>query len=188
MRNRTVLPLLLAALVVLVLLAFGGTGVLSQLMEGPTAGGTSSAAASPSAVQATAPQTTAPQAGGPGATAPRTTASLPSASPPSVPQASARANPSGLPEVPESGLPAEARSTLALIRAGGPFRYSQDDQAFGNFERVLPRKDRGYYREYTVPTPGESDRGARRIVAGDGGEKYYTDDHYETFQFISEGS
>jgi ribonuclease T1 len=172
MRNRTVLPLLLAALVVLVLLAFGGTGVLSQLMEGPTAGGTSSAAASPSAVQATAPQTTAPQAGGPGATAPRTTASLPSASPPSVPQASARANPSGLPEVPESGL----------------FRYSQDDQVFGNFERVLPRKDRGYYREYTVPTPGESDRGARRIVAGDGGEKYYTDDHYETFQFISEGS
>src|SRR5688572_12291560 len=56
----------------------------------------------------------------------------------------------------------------------------------GNFERILPRRDRGYYREYTVPTPGESDRGARRIVAGDGGEKYYTDDHYETFRFIAE--
>jgi ribonuclease T1 len=77
---------------------------------------------------------------------------------------------------------------LALIRAGGPYQYSQDDQTFGNFERILPRRDRGYYREYTVPTPGERDRGARRIVAGEGGDKYYTDDHYESFKFIAEGS
>jgi ribonuclease T1 len=97
-------------------------------------------------------------------------------------------NPSGLPAIPESELPAEGRRVLELIRAGGPYRYSQDDQVFGNFERILPRRDRGYYREYTVPTPGESDRGARRIVAGDNGEKYYTDDHYESFTFIAEGS
>ena len=166
MRNRNILSLLLAALVVLALLAFGGTGVLGQLTQGTTAEGTSSAAPLP-------PVSTAAAPGSGGAAAP----------PAAVPD-----NPSGLPEVRESALPAEARSTLGLIRAGGPFRYSQDNQAFGNFERILPRRDRGYYREYTVPTPGESDRGARRIVAGDGGEKYYTDDHYETFRFIAEGS
>jgi ribonuclease T1 len=102
--------------------------------------------------------------------------------------AAAPANPSGLPAIGESELPAEARQTLAAIRAGGPFRYSQDDKTFGNFERILPRQDSGYYREYTVPTPGESDRGARRIVAGSGGEKYYTQDHYDSFKFIAEGS
>ncbi|MDQ0924858.1 ribonuclease T1 [Pseudarthrobacter sp. W1I19] len=166
MRNRNILPLLLTAFVVLALLAFGGTGVLGQLTQSTTADGTSSAAPVPPAPTAAAP-------GSGGAAAP----------PASVPD-----NPSGLREVRESALPAEARSTLGLIRAGGPFRYSQDNQAFGNFERILPRRDRGYYREYTVPTPGESDRGARRIVAGDGGEKYYTDDHYETFRFIVEGS
>ena len=97
-------------------------------------------------------------------------------------------NPSGLPAVRESELPADARKTLALIRAGGPYWYSQDDQAFGNLERILPLKDRGYYREYTVPTPGEPDRGARRIVTGSVGEKYYTADHYDSFSFIAEGS
>lgn len=102
--------------------------------------------------------------------------------------AAAPANRSGLPAIRESELPAEARQTLAAIRAGGPYRYSQDDKAFGNFERILPRQDSGYYREYTVPTPGESDRGARRIVAGSGGEKYYTQDHYDSFKFIAEGS
>ena len=61
-------------------------------------------------------------------------------------------------------------------------------ETFGNFERILPRQDSGYYREYTVPTPGESDRGARRIVTGAGGEKYYTQDHYDSFKFIAEGS
>jgi ribonuclease T1 len=98
------------------------------------------------------------------------------------------ANPSGLPAIKESALPAEARRTLTLIRQGGPYPYSQDDQAFGNFERILPRKTSGYYREYTVTTPGASDRGARRIIAGTGGEKYYTQDHYDSFKFIAEGS
>jgi ribonuclease T1 len=168
MRNRKILPLLLTALVLLVLLAFGGTGLLGQLTESAAPEGTSSA---------TLPASAAPGSG--------------QATPtPSAPKAAAPApdNPSSLPAVRESELPAEGRRVLTLIRAGGPYSYSQDDQAFGNFERVLPRQDRGYYREYTVPTPGESDRGARRIVAGDGGEKYYTDDHYETFRFIAEGS
>jgi ribonuclease T1 len=83
-------------------------------------------------------------------------------------------------------LPAEARRTLALIRAGGPFPYAQDGRTFGNRERLLPRRDRGYYREYTVRTPGARDRGARRIIAGRGGEFYYTADHYRSFKRIRE--
>jgi ribonuclease T1 len=97
------------------------------------------------------------------------------------------ANTSGLPEVLASELPDEARRTLALIARGGPYPYTRDDVTFGNFERILPRKSSGYYKEYTVPTPGESDRGARRIVAGKAGEKYYTPDHYNSFKFIIEG-
>ena len=157
MRNRSILPLLLGAVVVLVLVLFGGPGLIGQ----PT-------------------ETTTP--------APPSSASSSSAQPLPPTPGEAVQNPSGLPSIPESGLPAEGRRVLALIRAGGPYQYSQDDQTFGNFERILPRRDRGYYREYTVPTPGERDRGARRIVTGDGGEKYYTDDHYESFKFIAEGS
>ncbi|MDQ0754204.1 ribonuclease domain-containing protein [Arthrobacter sp. B3I4] len=81
------------------------------------------------------------------------------------------ANPSRLPEIKASQLPPEARQTLQLIARGGPYPYSRDNVPFGNFERVLPQRASGYYREYTVRTPGESDRGARRIVAGDAGEK-----------------
>jgi ribonuclease T1 len=80
-------------------------------------------------------------------------------------------------------LPPEARHTLDLIDAGGPFPYEQDGTEFGNFEGNLPVKARGYYREYTVDTPGSDDRGARRIVAG-GGNFYYTDNHYSSFSRI----
>ena len=83
-------------------------------------------------------------------------------------------------------LPAEARRTVALIRKGGPFPNRRDGAAFGNFEKRLPVEARGYYREYTVRTPGANNRGARRIVAGKGGELYYTDDHYQTFRRIRE--
>jgi len=83
-------------------------------------------------------------------------------------------------------LPAEARHTLALIKAGGPFPHAQDGGTFGNREKLLPQRDRGYYREYTVRTPGARDRGARRIVAGKGGEFYYTADHYRRFKRIRE--
>ncbi|RFU84220.1 guanine-specific ribonuclease N1 and T1 [Streptomyces triticagri] len=81
-------------------------------------------------------------------------------------------------------LPGEARETLRLIDSEGPFPYEKDGSRFGNFEGLLPEQRRGYYREFTVPTPGERDRGARRIVTGDGGEIYYTDDHYETFKAV----
>ena len=81
--------------------------------------------------------------------------------------------------------PAEERSaiqqTLALIDAGGPFPYRQDGSVFSNREHLLPAEAHGYYHEYTVPTPGAPDRGARRIVMGSAGEAYYTDDHYRSF-------
>ncbi len=85
-----------------------------------------------------------------------------------------------------ANLPSEARQTLALIKAGGPFPYERDDIVFGNFEKRLPLHQRGYYREYTVKTPGRRDRGPRRIVAGQNDEFYYTDDHYRSFRRIVE--
>jgi ribonuclease T1 len=81
-------------------------------------------------------------------------------------------------------LPAEARRTLDLIAAGGPYPYSRDGVVFQNRERQLPRRAGGYYHEYTVPTPGEADRGARRIITGQGGERFWTPDHYTTFSVI----
>jgi ribonuclease T1 len=87
-----------------------------------------------------------------------------------------------------SALPAEARTTLDLIRAGGPFPYSRDGVVFSNRERLLPAQPRGYYHEYTVPTPGAGTRGARRIVCGGDvaarSECYYSDDHYQSFRKI----
>lgn len=91
-------------------------------------------------------------------------------------------------------LPPEARKVLQLIHAGGPFPYAKDGTVFGNYERVLPKRPRGYYREFTVPTPGLKNRGPRRIVAGQGttkdistsGEYWYTADHYNTFSRIRE--
>jgi len=162
MRNRSILPLLITTVVVLATLAFGGAGLLGQQTENTTPGTASSRTPAPGG---TATSGAAKQSSPRGA-----------------------ANPSSLPEIRESALPVEGRRVLALVRAGGPYQYGQDDQVFGNFERVLPVRDRGYYREYTVPTPGEGDRGARRIVAGNGGEKYYTGDHYATFKYIAEGS
>lgn len=87
----------------------------------------------------------------------------------------------GLPVIARDRLPPEARRTLALIERGGPFPYRQDGSIFQNRERLLPRRPAGYYRAYTVVTPGSPDRGARRIVVGAGGEVYYTADHYRSF-------
>jgi ribonuclease T1 len=78
-------------------------------------------------------------------------------------------------------LPQEARQTVALIRSNGPFPYQRDGAVFGNREGRLPKRERGYYREFTVKTPGAKDRGARRVVAGKNGELYYTQDHYRSF-------
>jgi len=85
-----------------------------------------------------------------------------------------------------SELPAEARFTVSLIKKGGPYPYERDGVVFGNREKLLPARERGWYREYTVRTPGERTRGARRIVAGRDGTLYYTDDHYRTFRRILE--
>jgi ribonuclease T1 len=87
-------------------------------------------------------------------------------------------------EVTLAELPPQARETVELIRQGGPFPYARDGVTFANREGRLPREKRGYYREYTVKTPGERTRGARRIIAGKGGELYYTDDHYNHFRRI----
>ena len=88
-----------------------------------------------------------------------------------------------------SDLPAEALATLELIRKGGPFPYRKDASVFGNREGQLPDAARGYYHEYTVPTPGSPDRGARRIVTGGTPPVtwYYTDDHYRSFRLLSPG-
>ncbi|MDH4234887.1 MAG: ribonuclease [Gallionella sp.] len=92
----------------------------------------------------------------------------------------------GLPVITLAGLPAEARDTLRAIKQGGPFAYERDGAVFGNYERFLPKQPRGYYREYTVKTPGARNRGARRIISGGVNEYYYTADHYQTFKRIRE--
>ena len=92
-------------------------------------------------------------------------------------------------DIPVAQLPPEARHTLALIKQGGPFSHVKDGARFGNYEGVLPKQHRGYYREYTVKTPGARNRGARRIVAGGApprAEYYYTVDHYASFRRIKE--
>jgi ribonuclease T1 len=93
-------------------------------------------------------------------------------------------DPGTLPGVALTSLPAEAQDTVALIDAGGPFPYERDGSVFENRERLLPLAPSGYYHEYTVPTPGSSDRGARRIITGSATEMYWTDDHYRSFERI----
>lgn len=90
-----------------------------------------------------------------------------------------------------AALPEQGRHMVRLIYQGGPFRYDKDGSVFGNRERILPAKNRGYYREYTVRTPGERSRGARRIVCGGlvpttPDACYYTDDHYASFRRIAQ--
>lgn len=89
-----------------------------------------------------------------------------------------------IPAIPINNLPREAQATIALIKKGGPFPYRQDGTIFRNRERRLPAAPAGYYREYTVPTPGSPDRGAQRIVTGQGNEIYYTGDHYRSFMRV----
>jgi len=87
-----------------------------------------------------------------------------------------------IPTVNLSKLPSEAKKTLELIDRGGPFPYPQKDGTiFYNRERLLPIKASGYYREYTIPTPGINHRGARRFVTGKEREIFYTNDHYQSF-------
>jgi ribonuclease T1 len=92
----------------------------------------------------------------------------------------------GLSTIAFDRLPKEARETIRLIRRGGPFPFEKDGSTFGNREGLLPKRPNGYYKEYTVITPGSRDRGARRIVGGREGELYYTDDHYDSFRRVVE--
>jgi ribonuclease T1 len=104
-------------------------------------------------------------------------------------QARTADNAAALPPVAMSSLPQEAQTTHRLVLQGGPFPYPKDGSVFGNRERLLPRQARGFYREYTVKTPGSRDRGARRIVCGGTPPTqpqscYYTADHYSSFSRI----
>ncbi|CAM4059366.1 ribonuclease domain-containing protein [Kibdelosporangium persicum] len=94
---------------------------------------------------------------------------------------------SGLPVTALSQLPPEATATWRLIEKGGPFPSTRDGATFENREKRLPVKARDYYREYTVPTPGSDDRGARRLVHGQESELYYTENHYDSFVLVDPG-
>jgi ribonuclease T1 len=102
----------------------------------------------------------------------------------------ARSSPGAAPEIAWSDLPQEARETYVLVAKGGPFRYDRDGVVFGNREHLLPAMPRGYYHEYTVPTPGVKSRGARRIVCGGPATApdacWYSADHYQSFRRIRE--
>ena len=105
-----------------------------------------------------------------------------------APVVHARDDPAALPVVATRELPREALDVLARIEAGGPFAYERDGVVFGNREHILPGRPRGYYHEYTVHTPGERTRGARRIICGGPRRTpdacFYTDDHYQSFRRI----
>jgi len=93
-----------------------------------------------------------------------------------------------LPTMTVAELPPEGVETLRLIRDGGPFPYSKDGSTFQNREGILPSEPKGAYQEFTVETPGSDDRGARRIIAGPDGSRFYTDDHYASFREVVSGA
>jgi ribonuclease T1 len=110
---------------------------------------------------------------------------------PAVVQAKEAVSEVGISTVAIAELPVQGRNMVKLIRQGGPFKYDRDGSVFGNREKILPAKNRSYYREYTVRTPGERTRGARRIVCGGfvpttPDACYYTDDHYASFRRIAQ--
>ena len=109
---------------------------------------------------------------------------------PALSSARQSSNISESPFVALAELPPQGRTTYALIRVGGPFPYDKDGSVFGNRERLLPQKKRGYYREYTVRTPGARNRGGRRIICGGVPRTpdacYNTGDHYASFREIRE--
>jgi ribonuclease T1 len=200
--NTISLTLVLAALAFFLILQWSG-GDLAGILNAPGAGFTPVASAptptegatvesapgdtgegQPSQAQATA----APQTQAPAATATVQARPTQTPRPTDAPTPTANAPPlqraSDLPTITYEELPPEAHDTIALIEQGGPFPFSRDGITFENRERILPRQPQGYYHEYTVITPGSSTRGARRIVTGEEGEMYYTDDHYESFREI----
>ncbi|MCA1782788.1 MAG: ribonuclease domain-containing protein [Dermatophilaceae bacterium] len=167
---------LCVAVVAGLLLVQGGGGGGGATASTPAA--TPPPATPPPATQTATPPTATTAAPDPTGVLPRATDEEPEA---------ARTPVSGLSTIGEADLPSEAHDTLDLIRARGPFPYRQDDETFFNREGILPDRPRGYYREYTVETRGSPDRGALRIVVGQGGDLYYTTDHYDSFRQIEEG-
>lgn len=193
--NARMVRLIGSVLVLLITIA----GVLLSTQRGQNTGsGLPTARTGPSSVaQATAPVvavTVTPGRVTPPATSFSTgrPASAPTATAPAggkptptpTPRGQPTATNDGLPLIDFIALPQQAQETILLIERGGPFPYDRDGITFGNRERLLPIRADGYYREYTVVTPSSSDRGARRIIAGQGGELYYTDDHYESFKRV----
>jgi len=158
-RNAVVAVALLALVLVVVLTRLVGGGSEGSGSAGPGASASSPSSAADSSSRAPrSPSTRAPSA------------------------AATRDPETGLRVVALSSLPSQAQQTVALIDRGGPFPYRQDGATFGNRERRLPSHPNGWYREYTVVTPGEGDRGPRRIVTGDDDRQvFYTADHYDSF-------
>jgi ribonuclease T1 len=166
----------LAAALVVVLLAGCGAGA---------AGTVAASATAPTTVGAT----TSPGSASTGSSSGSGSSSAPAAKP--TPEDAATLAPGSattdLSTVLVSALPRQGVDTLRLIRDDGPFPYSKDGVTFSNRERILPPHPSGWYREYTVITPGSSDRGARRIIAGKDGARFYTDDHYASFREVLSG-
>ncbi len=145
----------------------------------PTPPATAIAAAPGATATATTPPRTPTNRAAPTATvAPTIAASKP------MPTVTAPAANDGFAAIPFGSLPPEAQRTIELIDRNGPFPYDRDGITFGNREGFLPAQADGYYHEYTVVTPGSADRGARRIIAGRDGQRYYTDDHYKSFRRV----
>ncbi|HWC82251.1 MAG TPA: ribonuclease domain-containing protein [Pseudonocardiaceae bacterium] len=122
-------------------------------------------------------------AGAYGLAAPATAAPAPAPAAVAPAQASC-GDTSGFQQVALSSLPSQATDTVNLIKAGGPYPYPEDGEVFDNRESILPACDSGYYHEYTVDTPGSPTRGTRRIITGQSGEYFYTDDHYASFKLV----
>lgn len=199
-RSRALLigVLVLCAAVVLGLLALqsgsggpsgqGGAGTATTVTgtaDVPTPGATASPAL-PTRMPTGTPESTTPGPATPDPSSEPATRAPATTQAPEPTPAAGHTPSSGLPTIAESDLPPEAWDTMQLIYDGGPFPYRQDDSTFFNREGILPDQRRGYYREYTVETPGSHDRGARRIVAGEDGDLYWTDDHYDSFRQIME--
>ena len=121
------------------------------------------------------------------APAPTFTGAAPSAGPADAAKLAPASPTTSLPTEVVARLPKQAVDTLRLIAAGGPFPYSQDGVTFSNREGILPTHKSGWYHEYTVVTPGSSNRGARRIIAAQDGGRFYTDDHYASFREVLSG-
>lgn len=202
--NRKLSWTFIAAALVIFVIAQSGAGNLSTLLgvppldatpvieNGDAGGSQGSPQSDQAALPTVTPAPTRTQSAVAAATAtvaPKPTdAPTPTANAPPTDTSPTDARPaqraSDLPTIAYAELPPEAHDTIRLIDQGGPFPFRQDGTTFQNRERLLPIRPSGYYREYTVITPGAKNRAARRIVGGSDGELYYTEDHYSSFREI----